>query len=111
MSGLRLAAEQYLRMRRALGYKLAVQGHHLRNFVSYLEATNASRVTIEHAVEWATCAGTDETYWGDRLSVARQFARHLQLTDAACQVPRGGCCRSAGAARSPTSMSPRRPPR
>jgi integrase/recombinase XerD len=31
--------------------------------------------------------GTDATYWGDRLSVARQFARHLRLTDAACEVP------------------------
>jgi integrase/recombinase XerD len=87
MSGLRAAAEEYLRMRRALGYKLAIQGHHLLNFVSYLEAADAPTVTIEHAVAWATCAGTDTTYWGDRLSVARQFARHLQLTDAACEVP------------------------
>jgi integrase/recombinase XerD len=87
VSGLRLPAEEYLRMRRALGYKLAVQGHHLLNFVSYLETADAPTVTIEHAVAWATSAGTDATYWGDRLSVARQFARHLQLTDAACEVP------------------------
>jgi integrase/recombinase XerD len=86
-SALRDAAEEYLRMRRDLGYKLAVQGHHLRNFVSYLEATDAPTVTIERAVAWATSAGTDATYWGDRVSVARQFARHLQLTDAACEVP------------------------
>jgi integrase/recombinase XerD len=59
MSGLRAAAEEYLRMRRALGYKLAIQGHHLLNFVSYLEAADAPTVTIEHAVAWATCAGTD----------------------------------------------------
>jgi integrase/recombinase XerD len=64
MSGLRAAAEEYLRMRRALGYKLAIQGHHLLNFVSYLEAADAPTVTIEHAVAWATCAGTDTTYWG-----------------------------------------------
>jgi integrase/recombinase XerD len=87
MSGLRPAAEEYLRMRRALGYKLAVQGHHLLNFVAYLEAADAPTVTIAHAVAWATSAGIDTTYWGDRLSVARQFARHLQLTDAACEVP------------------------
>lgn len=82
MSAIRLASEDYLRMRRALDYKLEVQGWMLRQFVSYLEQVGASTVIIEHAVGWATRpAGADSGYWSDRLSVARQFARHLQMID------------------------------
>jgi integrase len=75
-------------MRRALGYKLEIQGWMLRDFVSYLEQAGARTVTIEDAVAWATQpAQADPTYWSDRLSVARQFARHLQTIDPACEVP------------------------
>jgi integrase/recombinase XerD len=88
MSALRDVAEDYLRMRRALGYKLEIQGLHLDNFVSYLEDVGAVTVTIENAVAWATLpAGADPSYWAGRLSVVRQFARHLQTLDAACEVP------------------------
>jgi integrase/recombinase XerD len=88
VSTLRTAAEDYLRIRRALGYKLEIQGWMLRGFVGYLEQAGASTVTIEHAVAWATQpAAANPTYWGDRLSVARQFARHLQTLDPACEVP------------------------
>jgi len=56
--------------------------------VAYLDHAGASTVTIEHAVEWATQpADADCNCWGDRLSVARQFARHLQTIDPACEVP------------------------
>lgn len=88
MSALGRAAEDYLRTRRALGYKLEVQGWMLRQFVCYLEQAGARTVTIEHAVGWATRpAAADPGYRSDRLSVARQFARHLQTLDPACEVP------------------------
>jgi len=32
-------------------------------------------------------AGADPAYWAGRLSVVRQFARHLQTIDPACEVP------------------------
>ncbi len=88
MSSLRDRAEDYLRMRRALGYKLEIQGLLLGGFVSYLEEVDAVTVTIENAVAWATLpAGADPSYWAGRLSVVRQFARHLQTIDPACEVP------------------------
>ena len=88
MSTLRSAAEDYLQMRRALGYKLESQGQLLFAFVAYLEQTQAATVTIELAVAWATePAGADPVWWAKRLSVARQFARHLQTIDPACEVP------------------------
>ena len=48
MSTLRSAAEDYLQMRRALGYKLEIQGLLLGGFVSYLEEVDAVTVTIEN---------------------------------------------------------------
>ena len=41
MSALRAAAEQYLAMRRALGFKLTTQGRQLMRFVGYCEAQGA----------------------------------------------------------------------
>ncbi len=87
MTPLRDVAEDYLRMRRALGYQLKLSGWHLEKFVGYLERTGATTVTIENAVAWATSAGTDPSYWAQRLSIVRQFARHLQTLDPACEVP------------------------
>lgn len=88
MSALRDAAEDYLRMRRALGYKLEIQGLLLNTFVTYLEEVGAITITIQNAVAWATLpAGADPAYWAGRLSVVRQFARHLQTLDPACEVP------------------------
>ena len=87
MSPLRQIAEDYLRMRRSLGYKLELSGWHLGKFVSHLEQIGAATVTIENAVAWATSAGSDPAYWAQRLSIVRQFARHLQTLDPACEVP------------------------
>lgn len=88
MSSLREVLEDYLRMRRALGYKLEGPDRLLDRFVTYLEQTGARTVTIENAVAWATQpAGADPGYWGVRLSVVRQFARHLQTLDPSCEVP------------------------
>ena len=54
MTRLRDVAEDYLRMRRALGYQLKLFGWHLEKFITYLEQTGEQTVTIENAVAWAT---------------------------------------------------------
>jgi integrase/recombinase XerD len=88
MSSLRQVLKDYLRMRRALGYKLERQGRQLHQLVTYLEQTGARTVTIEDAVAWATQpAEADPSYWGERMSAVRQFARHLQTLDPTCEVP------------------------
>ncbi|MGO9793631.1 MAG: tyrosine-type recombinase/integrase [Solirubrobacteraceae bacterium] len=88
MSAVRRASEEYLQMRRALGYKLEIQGWLLGGFVPYLEQIGAETVTIEHALRWATQpAGADPAYWSNRLSAVRQFARYLQTFDPRCEVP------------------------
>ena len=88
MSPLAAAAEDYLRVRRTLGYKLDRQGRQLLQFVAYLDQVGASTITTEYAVAWATQpAGGECSYWADRLSVVRQFAQYLQTIDPACEVP------------------------
>ena len=88
MSTLAAAAHDYLRVRRALGYKLDRQGRQLLQFIAYLDRAGATTVTIEHAIGWATLpADATGGYWSDRLSVVRQFARYLQTIDPACEVP------------------------
>jgi len=88
MSEIRQAAEEYLQIRRALGFKLVLQGHLLMQFVTHLEDVDADRVTTELAVGWAKTPGdADPAWWGQRLSVIRGFARHLHAIEGTCEVP------------------------
>jgi integrase len=90
MSALRDAAERYLVMRRALGFKLSTQGRQLMGFIDYCDAHRAEHITTDLALAWAmrTPRGSsDEVYWSRRLMVVRIFARHLQTLDPATEVP------------------------
>jgi integrase len=91
MSALSSAAADYLATRRAMGYKLAVQGQVLERFVTYLEATGAEHLTIAHALSWAKqpCGG-GPCWWAFRLGVARSFVRYLRALDTATEVPPAG---------------------
>src|SRR5229473_341057 len=88
MSGLRTRAEEYLAMRRALGFKLTSHGSRLMSFIRFCEDRGATTVTTDLAVEWATSTPSDhEAYQARRLDIVRIFARHLQPLDPATEVP------------------------
>lgn len=88
MSPLREALADYLRIRRALGYKLERAGKLLPQFLDYLEQTGADTVTAERALAWATLpAGGSSRWWAFRLSMVRGFAAYLHSLDPAHQVP------------------------
>ncbi|GAA2215682.1 tyrosine-type recombinase/integrase [Nonomuraea monospora] len=90
MSALRARAEEYLAMRRALGFKLTTQGRHLMSFVRFCEERSADHVTLDLTIEWAvqtTRGSGDEVYQARRLDAVRIFARHLQALDPATEVP------------------------
>lgn len=89
MSTLRLAVDDYLMVRRALGSKLGGHDRLLCDFVSYLEAADATTVTTELALSWAKLPGESAhpAYIGNRLGVVRGFARHLQAFDPTTEVP------------------------
>ena len=82
MSKLRHALADYLALRRSLGYKLERDGRLLADFVSHLETAGADRITIGATLSWATqSSDADPSWWANRLSVVRVFARHLHAID------------------------------
>jgi integrase/recombinase XerD len=91
MSAVRDSLEDYLRIRRSLGYKLESQAYLLGSFVSYLERAQAPTVTTELAVAWATePANAAPAWWANRLSAVRGFATYLRSVDPTAQVPPRG---------------------
>lgn len=87
---IRERAEEYLAMRRALGFKLTTFGQMLEGLVGYLEARDLNVITAEAALDWATATprSTDQVRWARRMMVARIFARHMAVLDPATEVPR-----------------------
>jgi integrase/recombinase XerD len=92
MTGLRGAAEDYLAMRRTLGFKLSTQGRHLMSFIDYCESAGADHITSDLALDWASTTrsgSTHDAYLARRLMTVRIFARYYQTLDAASEVPPG----------------------
>ena len=88
MSDLRHAVTDYLAIRRALGFQLRGYDRLLGDLVDDLQRAEASTLTIELAVAWASKpAGARPFRWKTRLSIARGFARYLQTIDPATQIP------------------------
>lgn len=80
--------EDYLGVRRALGFKLDAHGNLLDDFVEHLERAGASSLTIEAALSWATKPQGVQPYrWKQRLSVIRGFAIYLHALEPATEVP------------------------
>ena len=74
MTTLRSAVQQYLAMRRSLGFQLSDAGRLLRKFVTFMEQHRASVVTTPLALAWAQQSQTVQpAEWARRLSIARIF--------------------------------------
>ena len=88
MSELHRHVEDYLRLRRALGFKLQRHGEVLPQFVDYVEAAGAATLTTELAVSFAQLPqGVRPIEWAHRLTFVRGFAKYLQTIDPATEVP------------------------
>jgi integrase/recombinase XerD len=88
MTALRQPAEDYLLIRRSLGFKLRSQESLLFSFAAYMDTVGGGTVTIEHTVRWATLPPSIKPVTASRrLSVVRGFARYLETVDPATQVP------------------------
>lgn len=91
MSQLSRHINDYLAMRRALGFKLEKEGRLLRDFAAFAESAGAGTVTTGLAVAWAIMPRNVSPVWAaQRLSMVRGFARYLQAADPAAQVPPAG---------------------
>jgi integrase/recombinase XerD len=88
---LRDALDEYLSLRRALGFKLKNAGRLLGQFVDYLEARGIDTVTTQDAFAWASLPAEASSHWRAlRLSVVRGFAAYLHTVDPTVQVPPAG---------------------
>jgi integrase/recombinase XerD len=90
MTELRRAAEDYLAMRRALGFKLTTQAAQLMSFIDYCESRGSDRITSDLALGWATTtrsASTHDAYLARRLMTVRIFARHYKTLDPGSEIP------------------------
>ncbi len=91
MNNLQKAVQDYLGMRRALGYKLHQAGKLLPDFISFLERQGASYITIPLALQWTQQnPAARPAEWARRLTCVRGFARHWSATDPRTQIPPWG---------------------
>ncbi len=91
MSPLAEHLDDYLRLRRGLGFQLGRHGEVLPHFVAYLDASRATRVTVELAVAWANLPEGIKPITVDfRMSAVRGFARYLHAIEPAHEIPPPG---------------------
>jgi integrase len=88
MNSLRQSIEEYLAMRRSLGFKLREAGQALADFAAFMERRRASYITQALALSWAQePAHAQPAYWASRLCHVRQFARYRSASDPRTQIP------------------------
>lgn len=88
MNRLTSALNDYLGLRRSLGFKLNAHGFALRNFVRFLHSRGAKSVSIPLAVEWAQQSRhANPAHWARLLGMARGFAQYLSARDPRTEVP------------------------
>jgi len=87
MNTLRDGLQDYLALRRGLGYKMHDAGRLLPRFVSFLEERQEPHITSRSALQWAQAAKVQPAEWARRLGFVRGFARYRSATDALSEVP------------------------
>ncbi|MHB8580514.1 MAG: tyrosine-type recombinase/integrase [Ignavibacteriaceae bacterium] len=88
MISLRDAIEQYVILRRDLGFKLNGAHYVLREFAGFMEDHAAPYITCDLALQWAMLPQqVQSSYWAQRLMTVRCFARHHSATDPRTQIP------------------------
>lgn len=90
MNTLREAVQEYLSMRRSLGFKLREDGARLADFAAFMEQRNASYITHKLALTWAQAPPALPSEWARRLGFVRVFARYRSASDPRTQIPPNG---------------------
>lgn len=79
--------EEYLVIRRSLGFTLKRDGKLLAQFVGYLHEQGTDTITVDHVVAWVGLPGGGRSWLAFRMSVVRGFLGHLHTLDPAVPVP------------------------
>jgi integrase/recombinase XerD len=82
------ALQEYLTLRRSLGFKLRDAARVLSRFIAFMEERKAPHITTKLALEWVQLAKTVQpAERARRLCFIRGFARHRSATDSLTEVP------------------------
>jgi integrase len=88
------AIDDYLALRRGLGFKLREYGECLTEFVSFLKTHGSTRITNKLGVEYATQRQDEKPVsWSRRLIIIRGFARYRFGADPKTEIPPIGLLR------------------
>jgi integrase len=90
--------EEFIALRRGLGYRSPSQERALRAFGRYLDATgHQGPIPLESSLDWAaSTASTDSCNPARRLTTVRGFLRHLAAIDGVTDVPAPGLLGTIG---------------
>jgi integrase len=84
-------AEQYLEMRRNLGFALHIEGEQLLRFARYAERVGHNGpLTVEIALKWALLSSGSQINRARRLDITRRFARYVKLSVPETEIPPEG---------------------
>lgn len=88
MSRLRQSLAEYLRIRRALGFKLEREARWLSCFIDFLEHQDSDHITTAFAVRWAMASPSGSAPSAHaRLRMVRGFAKYLAAHDPRTEMP------------------------
>ncbi len=88
MKKLRRAVDDYLSLRRALGFRLPRYEGVLHRFVSFLDGEQTDQITIERVARWANGqTGITARWRALQVGIVRGFARHWGARDPRTEVP------------------------
>jgi integrase/recombinase XerD len=91
VNDLKEAIEDYLALRRGLGFKLKKHTRFLEEFALFLHRTDESTITSRLALQWAIePQHIKPCEWAARLSAVRSFARYLSAIDPRTEIPPQG---------------------
>ena len=91
MKPLGQAIQDYLALRRSLGFKLRDAGICLSKFAAFLESRGTARITTRLALEWAQQSRSAQlSTWAQRLGYVRGFASHHIASDPQTEIPPPG---------------------
>lgn len=88
MKPLSQAVDDYLQLRRGLGFTLRDTAHCLPQFIRFLDEQGASYITTRLAIRWATQpTRARSSHWARRLTMVRLFALYWRAHDPRTEVP------------------------
>ena len=113
MTPLQQHLDDYLAIRRGLGFKLVTEHRALRRFVAFLDDAGEPTITVELALRWVMLpTGVGHAYLAQRMRAVRGFARYLHGIDPATEIPPTRAAASARAPPDPAHLhATRRSPR